>query len=126
MRLTTLATAVTLTIVLVGCDADTPTGVMDRDDFIAAWVELRAAAVTSADGVLAASERERLLEARGTTADALAAFVDAHGDDPAYMDALWREVLDSLEARGVGATGPVPGAGGDARPEGVGRPGAGR
>ncbi len=101
-------------LLLVGCGDDAPAGTIDRAAFVGTWVELRAAAARTDGSVLSSAERERILAERGTTADELAAFVDAHGEDLAYMDDLWREVLDSLQARGVGT--PLPEVGPGATP----------
>lgn len=111
---------VVVTLLLVGCGDDASPGTMDREAFVEVWVALRAAAVGSDDGVLPPGERERILDAHGASADELAAFVDAHGDDVEFMDELWREVLDSLEARGLGNATPGP------RSNEPARPGAGR
>ena len=78
---------------LLGCHEDTdPSGVIEREVFIATWVDLRTTAAKYVGGALPASERTHLLRERGVSEDQLLAFVDVHGEDPRYMLEVWTEV----------------------------------
>jgi hypothetical protein len=77
--------------VVVACGEGNPTGVIEREAFVATWVELRRAAI-GARGVLSDSERARVLEEQQVSEEELLAFAEAHGDDPTYMAEVWTEI----------------------------------
>ena len=80
-------------VLLLGCRGDTdPLRVIEREAFIATWVDLRNTAAQWRGGALPESERTRLLREHGVTEDQLLAFVDAYGEDPRYMLEVWAEV----------------------------------
>lgn len=97
-----------VTLCVAACGDEVPSDTLERSAFIGAWVEFRAAAAEAPDGVLPDGERSTLLADRGVTEADLARFVEVHGDDVRFMDELWKEVLDSLEARGLADEGPRP------------------
>lgn len=104
----TLAAAALMAAAAACGDGDVPEGALDRDTFIEVWVELQAATAELPEAAQPA-ERARILGARGLTEDDLLEFVEVHGSDIAYMNDVWGEVLQRLEARGVGAeAGGVP------------------
>lgn len=73
-------------------------GGLDRETFIATYVELRSAAVRQGTAELTDATRTEVLTRMGTTEEALIAFVEAHGEDVDFMRALWDEVEGRLEA----------------------------
>ena len=85
-----LALAVSAAPAACGREAE-PAGVIDREAFIATWVDLRNAARRTGDP-LPEAERTRVLQEHGVTEDQLLGFADAHGDDPRYMAEVWTEV----------------------------------
>jgi type IV pilus biogenesis protein CpaD/CtpE len=84
--------AAALAALLLGCgDSAAPEGVIDREVFIATWVDLREIARTTGDPIPEA-ERTRVLGENGVTEDQLLGFVAAYGDDPRYMAEVWTEI----------------------------------
>lgn len=84
------------------CDDDEPDGI-DRSDFVAAFVDLRAATV---QGTLDSLVRDSILDAHGLTEADLRAYIQARSDDPDALSETWREVLDSIAARDSAAALP--------------------
>ena len=85
-----LALAIGAAAATCGGEAE-PVGVLDREAFIATWVDLRTAALRTGDP-LPEAERTRVLRERGVTEDQLLGFAEAHGNDPRYMAEVWTEV----------------------------------
>lgn len=87
-------------LLLVSCDLGSgPSDVIDRETFIATYVDLRRAALTATDGELDDEARTEVLERHGVTEEDLLHFADAHGDDVDFLRSLWTEVearMDSL------------------------------
>lgn len=77
-------------------EAPTPSSV-DRETFIATYVDLRTAAVKNDDGSIHPDQRARILEEHGVTGDELIAFVDANGENVPYMREVWDEVERRLD-----------------------------
>ena len=90
MRRTPLATAGLLLLLACG-DGAAPEGLIDREVFIATWVDLRTAALTTGDP-LPDAQRTRVLAENGVTEDELLGFVDAYGSDPKLMAEVWTEI----------------------------------
>jgi len=80
-------------------------GVIDRETFIEAYVDLRVATIEGSDLALPVEERDSVLAEHGVSADDLTAFVEAYGRYLDYMSSLWSDVEARLEARS-----PAPGA----------------
>lgn len=74
------------------CGGDEAASPVDRDTFVAVWVDLRLAALASSGEPPDPATRERIVERHGTTEEELLAFVDAHGRDIAYMERVWQDV----------------------------------
>lgn len=97
---------------VAGCSGGTspesgPT--IDRGQFIDAYVELRAAALTSDEGQLGDVDREAVLTKIGVTEAELLHFGDAHGEDVEFMSDVWNEVevrLDGMRREGAPAVEP--------------------
>lgn len=84
-------------------------GGLDRETFVATYVELRAAAVRQGTAELSDAARTEVLTRMGVTEEELIAFVEAHGEDVDFMRAVWDEVEGRLEAiRLEGTPGDVP------------------
>jgi hypothetical protein len=75
-----------------GCEPAAPEGI-DRDTFIAAYVDLRRAAV---DGQLDSLVRDSILRAHDVTETELRGYIDERRDDPAAISDTWREIMDSI------------------------------
>jgi hypothetical protein len=90
-----------LLLVVPGCgntssDAGT---VMPRETFIETYVDLRVAALRSADAVLTDSARAEILARRGVSEDELIDFVTVRGTELDFMRDLWNEIemrMDSV------------------------------
>lgn len=80
--------------------APAPDTAMSREAFVDVYVALQRAALGSAQGVAAPSQRDRILEEHGTTEDAMLNFAEVHGGDAAFMNEVWDEVHQRLEDEG--------------------------
>ncbi len=72
---------------------------IDRETFIDAYVELRAAAVGTEGFAVTDEERDRILESHGVDGEELLRFADAHGRDVEFMREVWNEVETRLDER---------------------------
>jgi hypothetical protein len=68
------------------------TDVIDREAFIATYVDLRRAALEIPTRQLSDTARARILAAHGVTREDLLQFAEVRGADPDYMVAVWTEV----------------------------------
>lgn len=75
-------------------------GTVERELFVAAYVDLREAALLHG-GELPDSLRAAVLARHGVTGDDLLRFAEVHGDEVRYMDEVWSEIEARLEARRV-------------------------
>lgn len=99
-----LLAALLLWIAVAACGPDgeapeTP-GTVERELFVAAYVDLREAALLHG-GALPDSLRAAVLARHGVTGDDLLRFAEIHGDEVRYMDEVWSEIEARLEARRV-------------------------
>lgn len=87
-------------LALTACDPGFPssegTAPIDRDTFVAVYVDLRAEAVRWDGGRLPEDERDRVLQEHGVSADDLRAFVQVHGRNVPFMTEVWTEVDERL------------------------------
>lgn len=67
-------------------------GPIDRETFIATYVDLRLSALGTPDGVTTDDERGRVLSKHGVTAEEVEGFAEVWGSDPAAMKSIWEEV----------------------------------
>ncbi len=74
---------------------------IDREVFIATYVDLRLAALDAPDFLVPPEEREEILRRHGVTQDDLLRFADVHGRDIEYMNDLWAEIEVRIEERRV-------------------------
>ena len=101
-RTLALAGALLLALGLGACrtgPAEAPaTSTLDRDAFIATYVDLRSAAIREGRAVMDAGRRREILEAHGVTEAELLAFAEAHGEDVSYMQGIWDEVETTMDS----------------------------
>ncbi len=81
--------------VAVSCAPAEPAPI-GREAFVETYVALRAAELRSAGAVIPDEARDSVLAETGVSEEDLVAFAEAHGDDPAFMEAVWREVQNRL------------------------------
>lgn len=81
-----------------GGDPDPVVPGVDRETFVATYVDLRLSALGAPTGVITDAERERVLQEHGVTEEGLLAFAEAWGSDPERMKAVWEEVQRRLRA----------------------------
>lgn len=95
-----IATAFGAALLVAACGrAPAPAGGgLDREAFIATYVELRATAVRRGTAELSDADRSEVLARMGVTEEALLAFVEAHGEDVDFMRSVWDEVEGRLDA----------------------------
>lgn len=74
-----------------------------REEFIEAYVALRAAGLQSATGVISSEDRERILAAEDVTQEELLEFAATHGGNSAFMREVWDEVESRLHDRRTGS-----------------------
>lgn len=74
-----------------------PGDVIDRETFIATYVDLRDAAVRSAEFLVSADQRAEILARHGVDAEGLVRFAEAHGRDLEFMNEVWTEVETRLQ-----------------------------
>lgn len=95
-----LALAAALLVGAGACGDDPASydGPIDRETFVATYVDLRLSALGTPSGVITDAERSRVLEEHGVTEDDLLGFADAWGADPAAMRSIWEDVQRRLRA----------------------------
>lgn len=69
-----------------------PSDLIDRETFIATYVDLRIAALQSPDRNIDTVASAEVLRRRGLEAHQLLDFADVHGRDVEFMRAVWDEV----------------------------------
>jgi hypothetical protein len=74
-------------------------GVIDRETFIAAYVDLRAQTLLSSEVSLPNEERDQILARHGVDPQDLEAFAAAYGGELDFMNGVWSEIDSRLEAR---------------------------
>jgi len=97
MKPRALLPALVLAAAACGSDPSVPADVIDRETFIATYVDLREAAIATPDFRVPPERREEILAAHGVDAESLIRFAEAHGTDLDYMNAVWIEVEARLE-----------------------------
>ena len=113
VALRSAALGAALILAASACSDSSPTAetAIDRETFVATYVDLRLSALGTQTGVITDAERTRVLDKHGVTEDDLVAFADAWGPDPLAMRGVWEEVQRRLRAAAgedtvsVGGTG---------------------
>src|SRR5688572_27915103 len=82
-----------------GAEQDVPADVMDRETFIATYVDLREAAIVMPEFRVTDEQRAEILSRHGVDSESLIRFADAHGSDLDYMNEVWTEVETRIEGR---------------------------
>lgn len=98
-----LSTLIPVLLIFQACSSPEPrepvVETIDRELFLAAYVELRVAALEAEDQQLSVAARDRILERVGVEDEDLLRFVEVHGEDVQLMRRIWEEVDSILEAR---------------------------
>jgi hypothetical protein len=82
-----------------GRDADT----IDRDVFIAAYVDLRVAALDTDSARIAAADRDGILARHGVTEEDLTRFAELHAEDLDFMRDVWTDVEAAMDREPPGS-----------------------
>lgn len=80
-----------------GDDPAAASASVDRETFIATYVDLRLSALGTPTGEITDAERERVLAKHQVTEDDLISFAEAYGSDPATMKDVWEQVRLRLQ-----------------------------
>jgi hypothetical protein len=95
-----LLALILLVSVLSACDDGIPRSgqgsTIDRQQFVAAMVGLRAAAVRSPSGRVNAAQRDEILAEHGLEEEDLMRYVEVHGTNVPHMTEVWAEIQDIL------------------------------
>lgn len=89
--------ALVVVVVIGACGPPEPTDVIDRDVFIATYVDLRTAALDTDTMRLSDQDRSAVLARHGVTADELVRFAQVHGGDLEFMRDVWNDVELALD-----------------------------
>jgi len=81
-----------------GREAQVP---IDRETFIATYVDLRATTIRGDSFAISDAQRTQVLERHGVTEEQLLGFVEAHGQDADFMRGVWDQVEARLDAERV-------------------------
>ena len=80
------------TLPLWACGEGSPEGLIDRETFIAIYVELRLEAGNDVAASIEPTRKLAVLEKYGVSEQNLLEFAEAHGSDAPFMSELWSEV----------------------------------
>ncbi len=102
VRRAALAALVALTA--CGGGADT----IDRDVFVATYVDLRVAALQTDSARVAEGQREEILERHGVTEADLTTFAEVHAADLEFMRDVWADVEAAMDREAEAPAPPTP------------------
>jgi hypothetical protein len=85
-------------LAVCGGGVDVPADVIDREAFVATYVDLRRAAIASAEFQLTDEQRADILARHGVDDESLVRFANVHGRDLDYMNEVWTEIDARLTA----------------------------
>ena len=81
-----------------GGQSNLPVGdLIEPEDFIATYVDLRAAALITEDGQVTEIGRSEVLDHHGISEEDLISFAEAYGEDLTFMQEIWNEIELRLE-----------------------------
>ena len=81
-----------------GSQSNLPAGdLIEPEDFIATYVDLRAAALITEDGQVTEVGRSEVLDRHGISEEDLISFAEAYGEDLTFMQEIWNEIELRLE-----------------------------
>ena len=84
-----------------GSQSNLPEGdLIEPEDFIATYVDLRAAALITEDGQVTEAGRSEVLDRHGISEEDLISFAEAYGEDLMFMQEIWNEIELRLENTG--------------------------
>lgn len=89
------------------CGSSTDAIAVDREEYVAVYVDLLRISGEAEDSAEAARLRGEVLARAGRTPDDLSAFVDRHADDPDYLADVWAEIERRLREDTAGVDSPV-------------------
>lgn len=109
-RIPTAVAALALALSACGPNASAPAvaGGIDREVFIATYVDLRATTIRSDSFTVSDAERSAVLARHGVTEQQLLEFADLHGRDVEFMRSVWDDVEARLDAERVLPAGTEP------------------
>jgi len=70
---------------------------IDPEDFIETYVDLRAAALITEDGQVTGASRSEVLDRHGISEGDLISFAEIHGEDLIFMQEIWNEIELRME-----------------------------
>jgi hypothetical protein len=79
-------------LLVVGACGDAGPETIQRETFVATYVDLRRAALENPARQITPAKRDEVLSRHGVTEEDLYAFVEAHGRDVDYMAGVWSDV----------------------------------
>ena len=91
------AIALALALTSVSCGPE-EARTISRENFVEAYVALRGAELSSRDAVITEAVRDSVLAARGIEPADMLAFAEVHGGDAEFMEGVWSEVQERMEA----------------------------
>ena len=84
-----------------GSQSNLPAGdLIEPEDFIATYVDLRAAALITEDGQVTEVGRSEVLDHHGISEEDLISFAETYGEDLTFMQEIWNEIELRLENTG--------------------------
>ena len=96
------ALGLALALAAAACGGDRPTraaeGGIDRETFIATYVDLRATTIRGDSFAISDELRTQVVARHGVTEEDLLGFVGVHGEDAPFMRSVWDEVEARLDA----------------------------
>ncbi len=93
--------ALLIAVLLAACGASgtgPDDGILDRETFIAVYVDLRVMALQEGAPGLTDAERQGVLDRHQVTEEQLLEFADVHGGDVSFMREVWDEIETRLDA----------------------------
>lgn len=81
-----------------GCGPEAPEGVIGREVFIQAYVDLRVAALEAEDQQMTEALRAEVLARHGIEAEDLLEFAEVHARELEFMRDVWNEVEVRMDA----------------------------
>jgi hypothetical protein len=76
---------------------------IDRDAFIATYVDLRVAALDTDSARIASADREAILARHGVTEDDLTTFAEVHAENVEFMRDVWTDVEAAMDREPPGS-----------------------
>ena len=97
LRRLAVAPAATALALAAACGGGAAGDTIDRDVFVAAYVDLRVAALDTDSARLAAPDREAILARHGVSEDDLTMFAAAHAEELEFMRDVWSDVEAAMD-----------------------------